>query len=362
MSQWNEPRLLLIGLAIFIGCVAVASQVNGPATSPPRPPFRNQIVVSPDDPGEEGDFGPHTPGTQTSGLQEALDAAKARGLDVYIAGGSWTSDKTKPIVYNLNTTLRVPWMQNFRLDSGNCVLNYTPSTGDAVVFDSQMSCCYRFGLIVTRGDGAAVRLRPVTAGPDRFKVITSTEFVFNALVCGGGGGAWPGGKPYDSHLDPKRHFTGTGLDLDATAGSIDANKITVIETVGCATGLEITGAATRNTIEEVNIHLCRNGVRVGNPGDGQPADNRIEAFVDSQGIEPSSAVDVFGSRNLLTLSVRRLPNHAGPDLVFDGPAADNLAIVHFPCIVLDHSSMKANRVIRPDAGASTIRGTTKADR
>jgi hypothetical protein len=75
MSQWNELRLLLIGLAIFIGCVAVASQVNGPATLPPRPPFRNQIVVSPDGPSDGGDFGPHTPGTQTSGLQEALDAA-----------------------------------------------------------------------------------------------------------------------------------------------------------------------------------------------------------------------------------------------------------------------------------------------
>ena len=48
-------------------------------------------------------------------------------------------------------------MQNFRLDSGNCVLNYTPTTGDAIIFDSQMSCSYRLGLIVSRGDGAAVR-------------------------------------------------------------------------------------------------------------------------------------------------------------------------------------------------------------
>ena len=351
MLQRNAFGWSLVALAILIGFVAVAHRANGTSPAPAALASRNQIVVSPDGPNDGGEFGPHTPGTQTCGLQEALDAAKARGQDLYIAGGSWTAEKTRPVVYNLSTTLRVPWMQNFRLDSGNCVLNYTPATGDAVVFDSQMSCAYRFGLIVTRGDGAAIRLRPTTAGPDRFKVVTSTEFVFNALVCGGGGGAWPGGKPYDTHLDPARQFTGTGLEIDGTAGSIDANKITVIETVGCATGLAIAGAVTRNTIEEVNIHLCRAGVRVGGPGGGQPADNRIEAFVDSQGIEPSSAMEVFGSRNLLTLSVRRVPNHVGPDLLFEGSAADNLAIAHFQCVALDRSTTRNNRIIRPGAEA-----------
>ena len=361
MSQRNRLALLLVALAIMVGSVAVGNGVNGTSPTPAAIVSRNQIVVSPDGPSDGGDFGPHTPGTQTSGLQEALDAAKARGQDLYIAGGSWTADKTRPIVYNLNTTLRVPWMQNFRLDSGNCVLNYTPTPGDAVVFDSQMSCSYRFGLIVSRSDGAVVRLRPTTAGPDRFKIITSTEFVFNALVCGGGGGAWPGGKPYDTRLDPARQFSGTGLTLDGTAGAIDANKITVVETVGCATGLEISGAATRNTIEEVNIHLCRDGVRVGGVRDGRPADNRIEAFVDSQGIEPSSAVAIFGSRNHLTLSVRRVADHAGPDLEFGASAADNLTIAHFPCVVLDRSSGRTNRIIRPGGDASATRGARDAD-
>ena len=173
---------------------------------------RNQIVVSPNGPADGGDFGPQTPNTKTSGIQEALDAAKVRAKDVYLAGGSWTAEKTTPVVYHLNETLRVPWMQNFRLDSGHCVLNYTPRTGDAVVFDSQMSCAYRMGLIVSNSTGAVVRMKPSTAGPDRFKVITSTEFVFNALV--GGGGAWPGGEAYKTELDKARSWVGTGLWLD----------------------------------------------------------------------------------------------------------------------------------------------------
>lgn len=322
------PFLLLLHVA-----------ATGSALEPPRP--TNQIVVSPQGPRDGGDFGPHTPGTKTSGIQEALLAAKERARDVYLAGGSWTADKTEPVVYHLHETLRVPWMQNFRLDSGHCVLNYTPRTGDAVVFDSQMSCAYRFGLIVSQSDGAVVRLQPTTAGPDRFRVITSTEFVFNALV--GGGGAWPGGEPHNSQLDPTRRWVGFGLWLDGGQGSIDGNKFTVLETVGCGTGLLLTGAATRNTIEEINIHLCDAHLRVGGPDDPRPADNRIEAFMDCQGIASASGAQVFGSRNLLTLSARPFPR--GFDLALEKSAQGNLILFHSPYRLEDRAAAGANQVI-----------------
>lgn len=302
---------------------------------------RNQVVVSPNGPEDGGDFGPKTPGTKTSGLQEALDAAKAQVKDVYIAGGSWTVGKNQPVVYHLHETLHVPWMQDFRLDSGHCVINYTPTTGDAVVFDSQMSCSYRMGLIVSMSDGAVVRLRPGSAGPDHFQVITSTEFVFNALV--GGGGAWPGGEAFANELNKKHKWKGTGLWLDGAPGSIDANKITVIETVGCATGLKLSGAVSRNTIESSNIHLCVDHVAVGDPMDARPADNRIEAFMDSQGISPTSGARVFGSRNLLTLSTR--PTSDSEDLTFGETAADNVAFVHSAMRVADRSLTRSNRVL-----------------
>ena len=298
-------------------CLIIACGAHGAgsidAEESNRDQAKNQIVVSPQGPRDGGDFGPHTPGTKTSGVQEALLAAKSQAKDVYLAGGSWTADKAQPVVYNLHETLHVPWMQNFRLDSGHCVLNYTPKTGDAVVFDSQMSCAYRFGLIVSMADGAVVRMQPSTAGPDRFKVITSSEFVFNALV--GGGGAWPGGEPHANELDRSREWKGVGLWLDGAKGPIDANKITVVETVGCNIGLLATGAVSRNTVEEVNVHLCRNHVQIGSEGDALPNDNRIEAFMDCQGIDPTSGARIFRARNLLTLSTRQTEKSA--DLVFE---------------------------------------------
>jgi hypothetical protein len=330
--------LVLCGATALFDASPLAAQEGGQ-----KQRARNQIVVSPNGPHDGGDFGPHTPGTKTSGLQEALDAAKAQAKDMYVAGGSWTADKTQPVVYNLHETLRVPWMQDFRFDSGHCVLNYTPKTGDAVVFDSQMSCLYRLGLIVSQSDGAVVRMRPDTAGPDRFKVITSTEFVFNALV--GGGGAWPGGEAHKNELDKKHQWKGVGLWLDAAPGPIDGNKITVVETVGCNVGLLVTGSATRNTIEEVNIHLCSNHVQIGEASHPRPNDNRVEAFMDSQGIDPTSGARIFGSRNLLVLSTRQTPKSV--DLVFEPTAHGNIAILHSPFRVDDRSTKHTNRVLAP---------------
>jgi len=332
-------RLGILFSACF-GQIAMCDEVAAPAAQPGRH-ATNQIIVSPQGPRDGGDFGPHTPGTKTSGLREALLAAKAHAKDVYLAGGSWTADVTEPVVYHLHETLVIPWMQNFRLDSGHCVLNYTPKSGDAVVIDSQMSCAFRFGLIVSQSDGAVVRMKPTTAGPDRFQVITSTEFTFNALV--GGGGAWPGGEPHNSQLKPDQRWVGTGLLLDGSVGSIDANKITVLETVGCAVGLDLVGAVTRNTIDETNIHLCEIHLRIGSADDQRASDNRISAFFDCQGISAGRGAQVFGSRNFLTLSARPFPN--GPDLILEPSAEGNLILFHSPSKLGDRSRPGTNQII-----------------
>ncbi len=343
-------RLPLPLILSVVSALAPVATITAADDAPDSRAARNQIVVSPQGPRDGGDFGPHTPGTKTSGLQEALLAAKRQAKDVYLAGGSWTHDETEPVVYHLHETLHVPWMQNFRLDSGHCVLNYTPSTGDAVVFDSQMSCRYRLGLIVSQSDGAVVRMRPDTAGPDRFRVITSTEFTFNALV--GGGGAWPGGEPHANQLDQSRDWKGVGLWLDAEPGPIDGNKITVLETVGCNIGLLLTGAATRNTIEETNIHLCRHHVQIGAAADAVPNDNRIEAFMDSQGLEPTTGARLFGRRNLLVLSTRQTATSS--DLIFEPSASGNIVMLHAPFRLTDRSSDHTNRVIAAGDAALAI--------
>lgn len=128
--------LLIASIQLVIAANALGQSPASPRDEGIR---ANRIVVTPNGPQDGGDFGPHTPGTKTSGLQEAFDAAKAQAKDLYISGGSWTADKTKPVVYVLHETLRIPWMQDFRMESGHCVIHYAKKTGDAVVFDSQMS-------------------------------------------------------------------------------------------------------------------------------------------------------------------------------------------------------------------------------
>lgn len=302
----------------------------------------NRILVTPEGPNDGGDFGPNTQGTKTSGLQEALDAAKAHAKDVYLCGGSWTAGQTQPVVYFLHETLRIPWMQDFRLDSGHCVIHYARKTGDAVVFDSQMSCAYRFGLIVSTSDGAVVRLRPFTAGPDRFKVITSTEFHFNALV--GGGGAWPGGEPYQSTLNQQHRWIGTGLWLDGSTGSIDGNRIRAVETVGCARGIHLTGACTHNSVEATLVHLCQTHVQIGDAAHPNVHTNRIQAHMESEGIADSVGARIFGHDNRLDLSFGQMADHR--DVVFEAPAHTNLVHgIRFPHGITNLASSPTNRLI-----------------
>lgn len=325
---------------LLIGTIAAGQDSTPPA------PKAHRLTVTPQGPEDGGDFGPRTPGTRTSGLQEAFDAAKERGMELYIAGGSWTANKTEPVVYFLDQTLQIPWMQNFRLDGGHYVIQYNPKVGDAIVMDSQMSCSYRFGLIVSNGDGAVLRVKPTTAGPDRFQVVTSTELIVNALV--GGGGAWPGGEAHKNELDPGHEWKGVGLHLDGEPGSIDANKFTVIETVGCHVGLLLSGKVTRNAIEETNIHLCRIHAIVGDRPDTLVSDNRLEAYMDSQGIAAADGVRLFGRDNLLTLSSSRMA--PGRDLILGTSAEGNLITAHrLPAGITNEARRPTNRLVAPSS-------------
>ena len=150
------------------------------------------VTVTLEGPDDGGDFGPNTPGTGTSGIQEAMDYAVAHSRDVQIWGGHIGDN-----AYALHETLRVPWGQDWRVDCGNCVLAYQGDTGDAVVIDSQMNCRIKLGLVGAHTDGAAVRIKPTTAGPDGFSVVTASVFDFSALVT-----------------------EGTGLVIDSSAGII----------------------------------------------------------------------------------------------------------------------------------------------
>ena len=186
-----------------------------------------------------------------------------------------------------------------------------------------------------------MRLRPTTAGPDGFKVITSTEFHFNALV--GGGGAWPGGEAYNDKLDPEHRWIGTGLHVDAAEGPIDGNKISVVEIVGCGVGLRLSGPCTHNVIDAPLVHLCLKHLQVGGPDDARPTDNRIDAYLHSQGIAGAVGAEIFGQNNLLTLTFGEMS--ADSDVVFQPPARDNLVtIMRLPHGYTNRAEHPTNRI------------------
>lgn len=307
-----------------ISPAARAQRPQQPAGGPDAVPLRpGYYVVSPRGPDDGGDFGPHTPGTKTSGLQEAFDACKRDRRDLYIVGGGAPAAFQNPGgVYALNETLRIPWMQDFRCDGGESILQYTRPSGDAVVMDSQMSCVYKFGLIALHQgeneDGACLRIRPQTVGPDNMVAFVSSRLAVNALVGAGSRGL------------EKTEFVayGDGLVLDSAAGAINGNEIFVHETIGCARGIYLTApgpqtAVLNNWIRCPFIHICRTHLRLGDPRDpGGVLWNRIDALIDGDDLKDATGVQIFGRGNRLNLAFLQIP--AGRGIVFEEGASENL--------------------------------------
>ena len=335
--------LIFLLLCSVTFCPAESIKSEGAAEQITFARNRGDIVVSPNGPEDGGDFGSKTPGTKTSGLQEAFNHAKAVGRDVYIVGGNYNPNPNGTGVwYNLYETLRIPWMQNFRLDAGHAFIMYRGKTGDAIVIDSQMSCLYRFGVIASDADGAVVRLKPTSVGPDKFVVLTTTEFHFNALV--GGGGAWKGGEAFKNELDPDHEWIGAGLMLDGSKGSIDSNKISAIEIVGCNIGVYLNEKCTNNWITAPFIHLSNTGIQLGDKGCNTVYNNRVEAHIDSHGIKDSSGARIFGQRNILTLTTQTLSKNR--DIIFEAESRDNIITVgQMPAGITNNAVVPTNRII-----------------
>lgn len=317
----------------------------------PRP----YILVAPPDWG--GEFGPHTPGTRTSGLQEALDCAHRDCRDLYIAGGRGGLHRGKGVernIYYLDETLRVPWSQDFRLDGGHYLLVYRPERGSALHLDSQMNGRYKFGLVVSQSPDPAVLIKPQTPGPDDFAVITASHFDFSAIISG--------------------HPQGVGLQVDSSAGMIVNSRIMAEEINATGTALYLSDDQGRGRL------LCNNqieilygnqyhagdhctGLRLGDPGSRQILDNRLsfslhaprgayfdpeqKAYLTRPDYVPEQALgaQLFAQRNDLRLTFygRRAPGH---DLVFEAEARENT--VHtfaLPNGLTSRAQVPTNRVV-----------------
>lgn len=320
----------------------------------PRQPW---ICVTPEGPDDGGDFGPRTPGTRTSGLQEALEQAHACCRDVYLCGGRGGLHRGEGVarnIYLLDETLRVPWSQDFRLDGGNCLLLYRRESGSAIHLDSQMNCRYKFGLVVSNSKDPVVLLKPQTPGPDDFAVITASLFDFSAICSG--------------------HPQGVSLQLDSGQGMIVNSRIFAEETNSTGTGVYLTdggGAGQWLCNNQLQVMYGNQyhagdhciGLRLGDPGSKKILDNRLElsfhaprgayfdeekkAYVTREDFVPKQAIgaQIWAQRNALTLSFygKRAPGH---DLVFGPDARENT--VHtsaLPNGLTNNARVPTNRLV-----------------
>jgi hypothetical protein len=312
------------------------------------------VLVTPQGPEDGGDFGPNTPRTKTGGIQEAIDYAHQHCRDMYIfggRGGMHEGTATSANVYTVEETIRVPWSQDFRLDGGNYLLSYTPKHGHAVTIDSQMNCRYKFGLIISHAEEAAVLIKPETAGPDDFIVVTASIFDFSAIVS-----------------------DGTGLQLDSSEGPIINSRVFAEETNTRKRGVYLTEGGSNNWISNNLIHVmynqqyhgveaCKN-LQVGDPGSNHIIHNRFDmsmhaprgAYFDeatrqyttSEDFEVSEdavGAEIHAQNNIFILSPfgRRA---LGKDLVFQSDARENTVFaLSLPNGYTNLARIPTNRII-----------------
>ncbi len=312
MMTWFKSIVVITVFLIQFVCSTSQSgaQVTmaGPAAG--KHHVMNYVIVTPNGPEDSGDFGPKTPGTKTSGIQEALNYASANNHDVYISGGGYGEGSQGSTGYTLSETLRFPWRQNARVDGGEYWLGYNGTSGDAVVIDSQMNCYIKLGLVVSsQSDGAVVRLQPSTLGPDKMSCLVASTLEFNGMV--GAGDVW--GKPGAVQK-------GTGLLFDPSKGGINGNKIFIYEINACEKGVVIPGGCANNNIEVTWCHLTTLGMQVGTAEAPGVSGNRITGGF-SCGLPGGTGVQIFGQNNYFHL---QLEGHdPGQNLIFEPPSRDN---------------------------------------
>jgi hypothetical protein len=278
------------------------------------------VVVSPNGPLDGGDFGPATPGTTTAGFQEAYTYAKNNIREVYIIGGGAASNGI-PVIYELNSTLHIPWGQDWHSDGGDYIMQFNQTSGDCLVIDSQMNCQFKFGSVYAPNltSGSIVKLYPTTKGPDNFVVCVSTIIRINSIYGPSTG-------------------TTTGLEIN---GPVGQSNVYVGEINGCNIGAEFrTGSYA--TVDVLHINNCNTLMQVDGGGP-----NHYTANLDSGGVSTVIGANLVNcGQSRFDLSFQNTFG-AGKALIFGSGATDNVVYTQSldPVGVANSASTPTNRII-----------------
>jgi hypothetical protein len=116
----------------------------------------------------------------------------------------------------------------------------------------------------------------------------------------------------------------------------------------------LTGRCSNNWIDALFLHLSQIHLQLGTAKDhATVTNNRIRVAMDGQGISKSIGARVFGSNNLLELSLAQ--TSPGNDLIFEAPSRDNLVRTsHLPNGITNLSIHPTNRIITSHASGFSI--------
>ncbi|NPV54321.1 MAG: hypothetical protein HPY71_12520 [Firmicutes bacterium] len=303
-----RPCLLVLALGVLVAFVdwtlqAAALAYPSETTSAPEHPY---VILAYDG---SGDFGPDTPGTKTSGWQEALDYAVLTGSDLYVKGGYGGG-----AVYHIQDTIHFPPAQDFRVDGGVYVLNWIgPADKDLLVIDSSMNCEYHLGILVYGGLGAAMRIRPEKPVPiDNFPIFVETEIHCQGMA--------------DPHpFTPGERQGGTGLIFDGTAAPIVHNTFRFFGNLNFKTVMETIGTFANNNLEVLHLHTNADKSTLLKLGEQSVRNTLWLAIGVDQGASDVTGIEISGKNNVIQLLPRpsNKPFAAGRMLIFDESAEGN---------------------------------------
>ena len=314
------------------------------------------VRITPEGPDDGGDFGPNTPGSGTSGFQEAFDYAHEHCRDIHIYGGRGGMHDGKGVVpgnrYLLEETLYIPWNQDICVDGGNYQLHYAGKTGHGIVIDSQMNCRYKLGLCTSGSeDGATVLIKPTTDGPDDFCLVTASVFDFSA-VCGNYAGIIvdPSEGGFSSTRifaeETNTHYMGFWLKDDGTGKGFANSSAEIMFTnqnhaTGTSYGMRIGDPGS------TNIHHCHFKTAC-HPPRGVYFDDDVKRYIPRAGFVPPDdavALDIHSQDNIFEIASYGT-RAKGKDVVFNADAKDNTVYAFsLPNGITNEAKNPTNRVI-----------------